>query len=308
MKTKKLNHLLWKKRKLLAAILLFVMVFVNIIDLATSTAHAASPSIEYKSHVSCIGWQKAVKDGQVSGTEGRSLGDECICAKILNNCYGGGIRYRGYVIGKGFTEWYYDDHPCGTTGEGRTLTALEFQLYGEIAKYYDLEYSSHCQNIGWSKTIKSGVTGNTQGLRLEAFKLRLVKKATPSTSVTSPTSGKLNFTNLQTTYPNNSKWNSSFMNKAWQCHGFACTLGYSLSGKDPYTWKKAYNLNNVKPGDIIRFGRPHSIMVTAVNGNEITYVDCNWVGKNTVKWNQKISKNKMTSKWGSLSYVMQYPN
>ena len=68
------------------------------------------------------------------------------------------------------------------------------------------------------------------------------------------------------------------------------------------------NLDNVKPGDILRFGRPHSIMVTAVNGNEITYVDCNWVGKNTVKWNQKIQKDKMTGKWGSLQYVMQYPN
>ena len=117
----------------------------------------------------------------------------------------------------------------------------------------------------------------------------------------------LNFAALKAKYPNYSYWNGSYHNLAWQCHGFALTLGEALTGSNPNNWKKVYNLNTLKRGDIIRCRRPHTIMVTAVSGNTITYVDCNWVAPNKVKWDQTIQRSRITGKFGSLQYVMVCP-
>ena len=124
---------------------------------------------------------------------------------------------------------------------------------------------------------------------------------------TGGTSSTIDFSSLEEKYPSGSKWSSSYKNKAWQCHGFALTLGDSLTGTDPNSWNKAYNLNSLKPGDIIVCNRPHTIMVTGVSGDEITYVDCNWAAKDTVKWNNTISRSQIANKFNSLKYVLEYP-
>lgn len=112
---------------------------------------------------------------------------------------------------------------------------------------------------------------------------------------------------LKQEYPSGSKWNLSYKNKAWQCHGFACLLADKLTGTDPYNWSRVKNFNSLKPGDIIRFSRPHSILVTGVSGNTVTYVDCNWIAPNTVKWDQRIQKSSLTAKFGGLSAVWVSP-
>lgn len=112
---------------------------------------------------------------------------------------------------------------------------------------------------------------------------------------------------LKQQYPSNSKWNSSYKNKAWQCHGFACMLADKLTDTDPYTWSRVNHFNSLKAGDIIRFTRPHSILVTNVSGDTVTYVDCNWVAANTVRWDQTIQKSQLTSKFGNLSAVWVSP-
>lgn len=121
------------------------------------------------------------------------------------------------------------------------------------------------------------------------------------------TSTTIDFSSLEEKYPSGSKWNSSYKNKAWQCHGFALTLGDFLTGTDPNSWNKAYNVNALKPGDIIVCNRPHTIMVTGVSGDEITYVDCNWAAKDTVKWNNTISRSQIANKFNGLKYVLEYP-
>lgn len=120
---------------------------------------------------------------------------------------------------------------------------------------------------------------------------------------------------LRGKYPNGSTWNGSYNNLAWQCHGFALTLGYELTGKDPKTqWSTMYNMNSLKAGDIIRYQSAtnpnvngHSILCTNITGNTITYVDCNGLGgANKVKWDQTIQKN--TSMFGyPFAYVLSSP-
>lgn len=89
---------------------------------------------------------------------------------------------------------------------------------------------------------------------------------------------------------------------AIQCYGFARKLGYDYYGTMPTTWEKVYNLNSLKAGDIIRYSG-HSVWVTAVNGNTVTYADCNSDYKCKIRWNVQKSKSSFTN----LKYVAVAP-
>jgi Ricin-type beta-trefoil lectin domain. len=120
------------------------------------------------------------------------------------------------------------------------------------------------------------------------------------------------FAALKAKYPDKSIWNAGYyVNNVWkagQCLGFACQIGYELTGIDPYgKWNKQYNLNSLKAGDIIYCNRPHAILVTNVSGDTITYADCNWYAKNTIKWDNTIRRSDITIKFGGLKYVLSCP-
>ena len=71
MKTQKLNHLLWKKRKLLAAILVVIMAGISIFGLSTAATHTANPRVKYEPQISSIGWQSIDLDSP-RGTIGKT--------------------------------------------------------------------------------------------------------------------------------------------------------------------------------------------------------------------------------------------
>lgn len=202
--------------------------------------------------------------------------------------------------------------------------------------FSDVDFSTATTKVGKSMTVykksdcKSSlgtvfandnicVTGSSKGntqvlypLTSGGYKMGFIKGSIPAPKpapkvTPKPAASTLDFSSLQSKYPSGSRWNGSFHGSAWQCHGFALTLGEELTGKNPRKWKSTNNLDSLKPGDIVRCKRPHTIMVTAVSGNTITYVDCNWVAKNTVKWNQKIKRSKITSTFGNLDYVLVCP-
>ena len=123
-------------------------------------------------------------------------------------------------------------------------------------------------------------------------------------------------TNLRSKYPNYSVWNDSF-DGGTQCLGFARLMGYEIFGSKPSTWNKSYNINEVKVGDIVRYGgkQGHSIFVTDVSGNTITFVDCNGNGNYSggkkvrscgIKWDNKVQKE--SSLFGySFNYLLISP-
>lgn len=91
---------------------------------------------------------------------------------------------------------------------------------------------------------------------------------------------------------------------AWQCHGYALRIGYELFGSSPRTWSKAYTLDNLQPGDIIRYlNDGHTVVVTEVSGDTVTITDCNWIGPCKVRWDAQMSKSQFTG----LTYVMKHP-
>lgn len=91
---------------------------------------------------------------------------------------------------------------------------------------------------------------------------------------------------------------------AWQCHGYALKLGYELYGSNPNNWSVSYTLNDVRPGDIIRYlNNGHTVMVTAVSGNTVTFTDCNWSGPCKVRWDATLNKSDFTG----LTKVLKHP-
>ena len=99
----------------------------------------------------------------------------------------------------------------------------------------------------------------------------------------------------------------------WQCCGYArmifnLALGLDLL-KDAYQMKycsvgqDTSFVDNLKAGDVIHTGS-HYRFVTAVNGNNVTYTDCNSDSQCIIKWDQSISKatlkSYMKSKGGEI--------
>lgn len=90
---------------------------------------------------------------------------------------------------------------------------------------------------------------------------------------------KLN--SLRSQYPNYSTWYGSFDGGS-QCYGFARLVGYNVFGSYPSSWSRVYSISNVKKGDILQYGNTsgngHTVFVTNVSGDTITFVDCNGNG------------------------------
>ena len=99
---------------------------------------------------------------------------------------------------------------------------------------------------------------------------------------------------------------------SWQCMGYAEKLGYDSTGYNPRNnsngWNTSTNstaLNNLKAGDIVRYkNNSHSIFVTAVNGETVTYTDCNSDNHCIIQWGKQISKSALKS---SFTYVRSAP-
>lgn len=97
---------------------------------------------------------------------------------------------------------------------------------------------------------------------------------------------------------------NSFNGVAIQCMGFAEKLGYDLFGTNPRTqWTKSYNLANVKAGDIVRYNN-HSIFVTKVSGDTLTYADCNSDWHCKIRWGATIKKSQIKN----LLYIQHANN
>ena len=96
---------------------------------------------------------------------------------------------------------------------------------------------------------------------------------------------------------------NSFMGYSIQCMGFAEKLGYDATTYNPrnnangwYKYTSVSALDNLKPGDIVRMdsasGWGHSIYVTGVDGEVITYADCNSRNRScNIRWGATMTKS-----------------
>ncbi len=91
-----------------------------------------------------------------------------------------------------------------------------------------------------------------------------------------------------------------------QCYGFANKMAYLTFGSIPdvgtkashgsWIYYTASNIDGFYAGDYVRVrNNAHSIFITAVNGDTVTYVDCNNYGPCQVKWDRSISMSELKS-------------
>lgn len=141
-------------------------------------------NINYTTHVQNEGWQSSVDDGDMSGTEGKSLRLEGI--KIETGIDGLGVEYATHVQNKGWQGFVADGSMSGTKGESLRLEAIKIQLTGEQAENYDVYYRVHAQNVGWMGWAKNGESAGTAGFgyRLEGIEIQIVEKGADPPGIT----------------------------------------------------------------------------------------------------------------------------
>lgn len=134
-------------------------------------------AVQYESHVQNEGWQRWVKDGEMSGTTGQAKRTEGIRIKLANSS-NSSISYRAHVQDEGWKNWVKDGVNAGTKGESKRIEAIQIVLEGEIAKTHDIEYRVHVQDEGWHKWVKNGDFSGTTGKarRVEGIQMKLVEK------------------------------------------------------------------------------------------------------------------------------------
>ena len=124
---------------------------------------------------------------------------------------------------------------------------------------------------------------------------------------------------LRQEFPDYSTWTDTF-DGGKQCWGFARLMAYRVFDEHASGWTKSTDINSVKKGDIVQYGNTsgsgHTIFVTDVSGNTITFVDCNGNGNYSggtkvrscgIKWDNTITKGSAMFGKYSFSYLLSSP-
>ena len=137
-----------------------------------------SAEVSYQAHVSNIGWQQYVKDGETAGTTGRALPVEALRISLTGATSLNSVRYQAHVSNIGWQNWIYNNDVAGTTGRALPMEAIKIELTGTMAQQYDIYYRVHSQDYGWLGWARNGGIAGTQGCakEMEAIEIRLVDK------------------------------------------------------------------------------------------------------------------------------------
>lgn len=139
------------------------------------------PSILYRAHVSEIGWQNIVKDGETSGTVGRNLPIEAFTISLDGDkemIDESKVLYEAHVSDIGWQKSVGNGEIAGTTGQAKAIEAIRIHLEGKIADNYDIYYRVHSAEYGWFDWAKNGELAGSVGFgyAMQAIEIRLYDK------------------------------------------------------------------------------------------------------------------------------------
>lgn len=93
-------------------------------------------------------------------------------------------------------------------------------------------------------------------------------------------------------YPDGCNCNS--FHTSIQCYGFGYKMADEYYGSTPDEWDNRIwwrPATGIKAGDVFRYkNNKHTIWITGVDGDTVTYADCNYDGTCVIRWDQKISR------------------
>ncbi len=139
--------------------------------------------VDYQTHVTNIGWQTAVSNGDLAGTTGQGLSVQAIAVNAPLLPKGSGITYRVFIQDIGWQDRYLSNgNAAGTVGQNKQLEAIVIELTGEAKQTYDVYYQVHSEDYGWLDWAKNGAWAGTTGgaRRMEAIRIKLVLKGDPA--------------------------------------------------------------------------------------------------------------------------------
>ena len=139
-------------------------------------------TVVYQAHVSTIGWQSEVTNGETSGTTGQGKPIEAVKIRLTDTSLDGGISYKINVGHRGWQEEVTNGMEAGTTGQSLKTEGIMIKLTGELANYYDIYYRLHVSGFGWLDWAKNGAKAGTSGSgrAIEALEIKLVEKDGPA--------------------------------------------------------------------------------------------------------------------------------
>lgn len=92
-----------------------------------------------------------------------------------------------------------------------------------------------------------------------------------------------------------------------QCWGFARKMAYEYFGVYFSSQPKSKNINDLKAGDVVRYhpgSVDHSIWVTGVSGDTVTFAECNFSGPCQITWGKTTTKAAIAR---TLVHIEQAP-
>lgn len=174
-----------KKNKFIATLATSALLLNSIGGINPVKAADNLPKVSYRTHIQSIGWQDYKTNGELSGTEGKSLRLEGIKIKVEGD-ENLGIKYSTHVQNIGWQDWKTNDDAAGTEGQAKRLEAIKIELTGSDAENYDIYYRVHSQNFGWLGWAKNGAEAGTEGYgyRLEGIEIKIVEKGAEAPGTT----------------------------------------------------------------------------------------------------------------------------
>ena len=148
---------------------------------AFEESESQDPTLTYRVHVSNVGWQSEVENGDVAGTTGKSLAVEALQLNLgVPKGKQGSVEYAAYVSELGWQNKVENGEIAGTVGRAKSVEAFKMNLTGEIADEYDIYYRAHSSGFGWLGWAKNGQDAGTSGYgyQVEAMQIKLVPKNT----------------------------------------------------------------------------------------------------------------------------------
>lgn len=90
-----------------------------------------------------------------------------------------------------------------------------------------------------------------------------------------------------------------------QCFGFAMKVNYDIYGSTFTGWKQDSDIATLKAGDVVRiYNDSHSIVIQSVDGDAVTFAECNTEGPCQISWNETTTVAALKK---NLTYVAHAP-
>ena len=150
-----------------------------------SETEKLDPKLSYAAHVSNIGWQDPVQDGEQAGTTGQALAVEALRFS-LKGASAQDMLVQVHVSDLGWQSAVKGDKVAGTTGQAKHIEALNIKLTGDLGAQYDVWYRVHSSNLGWLGWASNGQNAGSvgYGYAIEAVQIKLIKKGESGPSST----------------------------------------------------------------------------------------------------------------------------